>query len=105
VPIIEIHRLRLDRADVARLLQLRGAAMGRLRDQVPELWQADLVRLDDDVWLDIRTWSGPVDPARIGRAEERTAAIAEFESLITARLDHYSGERIHTTGTAWAAGR
>ena len=99
MPTIEIHRLRIDRANVARLQQLRGAAIRELRDQIPELWQADLVRLDDDVWLDIRTWSSPVDPARLAHAEQRTTAIGEFESLITARLGHHSGERIHTTGT------
>jgi hypothetical protein len=105
MPTIEIQRLRIDPTDIGRLQALRSAAMAELRAQIPELWQADLVRLHDDVWLDIRIWSRPVDPARISHVEERATAIAEFENLITERLGRDSGERIHTTGTAWAAGR
>jgi hypothetical protein len=63
------------------------------------------VRLDDDVWLDIQTSSKAVDPARIGVVAEGTDIIAEMHGLITAQLGHDRGERAHTTGTAWAAGR
>jgi hypothetical protein len=105
MPIIEIYRVRIDPANVARLLEIRGAAMAELRKQLPELWQADLVRLDHDAWLDIQTWNKAVDPACIGKAAQGTAIIAEMHGLITAQLGHDRGERAHTTGTAWAAGR
>jgi hypothetical protein len=104
MPIIEIHRFQIDPANVARLLEIRGAAMAEFRQQIPEFLQADLVRLDDDVWLDIQTWSKAVDPGRIDKAAERTVTIAEMYRLITAQLGHDSGERAHTTGTAWAWG-
>jgi hypothetical protein len=104
MPIIEIHRFKIDPANVARLLELRGPAMAEFRRQIPELLQADLVRLDDDVWLDIQTWTTAVDPGRIDKAAERTTTIAEMHRLITAQLGHDRGERAHTTGTAWAWG-
>jgi hypothetical protein len=98
---VEIHRIKIDPANVERILQIRGAAMVELQRQCPQLRQADLVRLGDDVWLDILTWSGPV----ISRATVQSPTHAEMLALITAELDHDQGERVHTTGTAWAAGR
>ena len=83
MPIIEIHRFKIDPANIARLLELRGPAMAEFRRQIPELLQADLVRLDDDVWLDIQTWTKAVDPGRIDKAAERTSTIAEMHRLIT----------------------
>jgi hypothetical protein len=103
--IIEVHRVRVGPANVARLLEVRTAALAEFREQVPELRQADLVRLGDDVWLDIRTWMNAVDPATVGRAAQRLPAYAEMQSLMSAQLGHDRGERVHTTGTAWAAGR
>jgi hypothetical protein len=102
---IEVYRVRVGSANVARLLEARGAALAEFREQVPELRQADLVRLDDDAWLDIRTWMKAVDPAIVGRAAQRLPAYAEMQSLMSAQLGHDRGERVHTTGTAWAAGR
>jgi hypothetical protein len=98
---VEIHRVRIDPANVERLLQVRGPAMVELQMQCPQFRQGDLVRLDDDVWLDILTWSGPV----ISRAAVQSPTHAEMRGLITAELGHDQGERVHTTGTAWAAGR
>ena len=34
--------------------------MAELRERLPALRQADLVRLEDGTWLDIRTWIGDV---------------------------------------------
>jgi hypothetical protein len=103
--IIEVYRVRVDPADVPRLLEVRGAALAEFREQFPELRQADLVRLDDDVWLDVRTWAKAVDPATVGRTAQQLPAYSEMQSLTRARLGHDRGERVHTTGTAWAAGR
>lgn len=68
MPLIEIYRAKIDPADVNRLLEIRADAVAEFQQQVPELLQADLVRLDDGVWLDILTWSVPVEEARISQA-------------------------------------
>jgi hypothetical protein len=103
--IIEVYRVSVGPADVARLLEVRGAALAELRERFPDLRQADLVRLDEDVWLDIRTWWKAVDPATVDRVAQRLPAYAEMQSLMRDRLGNDRGERVHTTGTAWAAGR
>jgi hypothetical protein len=105
MPIVEVYRVRIDPANVERLVAIREAAVAEFREQVPELLRADLVRLDDDRWLDILLWSGPVDPARIGEAAACTPTSAEMHSLIADELGHDRGELVHSTASAWAPAR
>jgi hypothetical protein len=103
--IIEIYRVKVDPADVERLLEIRAAAVAEFRQQVPELLHADLVRLDDDVWLDILRWSEPVDPDRLSAAAQCTPTAAEMHALIADELGHDTGELAHSTDTAWVSAR
>jgi hypothetical protein len=102
---IEIYRVRIDPASVERLLEIRGAAVAEFQGQVPELLRADLVRLDDEVWLDILVWSEPVDSERITKAAQRAPTSAEMHGLIADELSHDRGELVHSGGDAWAAAR
>jgi hypothetical protein len=103
--IIEIYRVRIDPASVPRVLEIHEAAVAEYQEQVPELLAAELVRLDDDVWLDILRWNGPVEPARIDAAAACTPTAAEFHALLADELGHDRGELVHSTGTTWAAAR
>jgi hypothetical protein len=47
--LIEIYRIKIDPADVERLLEIRVDAVAEFQQQVPELLQADLVRLEEGV--------------------------------------------------------
>jgi hypothetical protein len=105
VPTIEIYRVKIDPANVDRLLEIRAAAVAEFQEQVPELVRADLMRLEDDVWLDILAWSGPVDADRIEAAAQCTPTSAEMHSLIAAELGHERGELVHSTDSAWASAR
>jgi hypothetical protein len=71
----------------------------------PELLQADLVRLDDDVWLDVIVWSEPVDDERVADAACAGAATAEMHALITDVIGHDRGEIVQSTVSAWATAR
>jgi hypothetical protein len=102
---IEIYRARIDPANVERLLEIRDAAVAEFREQVPELLQADLVRLDGDTWLDILTWSEPVDPQRIEQAAACTPTSAEMHSLMDEVLAHDSGELVRSSSEAWSSAR
>jgi hypothetical protein len=101
MPTIEIYRVRVDPAKVARLLEIHDAAVTEYQEQVPELLGIDLVRLDDDVWLDIIRWSEPVDPERLAAVACAPAA-AEVHALLTDELGHDRGELVHSSGTPWA---
>ena len=103
MPTIEVYRAKIDPANVDRLLEIRAQAVAEFQEQVPELLQAELVRLDDDVWLDVLTWSAPVDDERIAQASQAAPAAAEMHRLITDVVGHDRGEIVHSTNDAWAS--
>jgi hypothetical protein len=105
MPILEIYRVRVDPANVDRLLEIHDAAVAEYQEQVPELLGIDLVRLDDDVWLDIIRWSEPVDEERIAAASACTPTAAELHALAGEELGHDRGELVLGSGQAWAPGR
>ena len=78
---LEVRKVRIDPANVPRVLELRRALLVR---------QADLVRLGDDLWLDVRIHT---DDAHVPEPVELRALIGEPLSV-------ERGERVHTTGTA-----
>jgi len=102
MPLIEIYRAKIDPANVDRLLEIRADAVAEFQQQVPELLGASLVRLEDDVWLDVLTWSAPVDGERISQAASAAPKSAEMHSLLTEILGHDVGEVAHSSGNAWA---
>lgn len=105
MPVIEIYRARIDPANVERLLAIRDAAVAEFQREIPELVQAELVRLDGDVWLDVLTWSEAVDEERIAQASQRTPAAAEMHGLMTEMLGHDRGEVVRSSAGARAGVR
>lgn len=105
MPMIEIYRARIDPGNVERLLEIRDAAVAEFREQVPELLQADLVRLDGDTWLDILTWTEPVDPERVEQAAACTPTSSEMHSLMQEVLAHDTGELVRSSSQAWSSAR
>ena len=101
--LIEIYRAKIDPANVDRLLDIRAEAVAEFQQQVPELLEASLVRLEDGLWLDILTWSAPVDDERISQAASAAPKSAEMHALITDVLAHDRGEIVHGSGNAWAS--
>jgi hypothetical protein len=105
VPTIEIFRVRIDPANVDRLLEIHDAAVAEFQQQVPELLGIDLVRLDDDVWLDIIRWSETADPERLAAASACTPTAAELHALMGEKVGHDRGELVHSAGQTWAPAR
>jgi hypothetical protein len=103
MPIIEIYRVRVDPANVERLLEIHDEAVAEYQEHIPELLGIELVRLDEDTWLDIIRWSGPVDTGRLEAACGPRAA--EVHALMADELGHDRGELVHGSGSAWAAAR
>ncbi len=77
MPLIEIYRAKIDPANEDRFLEIRADAGAEFQQQVPGLLQADLVRLEDGVWLDALTWSASVEEERISRGA--SAALKSVE--------------------------
>jgi hypothetical protein len=105
MPSIEIYRVRIDPARVERLREIRAAAVAEFKEQVPELLRAELVRVEDDVWLDVLLWSDTVDSERIAAAAQCTPISAEMHALIAEELGHDRGDLVHSTDGAWSRAR
>jgi hypothetical protein len=101
MPIVEIFRVRVDPANVERLLEIHDEAVAEYQEHIPELLGIELVRLDEDTWLDIIRWSEPVDPQRLEAACGPRAT--EVHALTADELAHDRGELVHASGSAWAA--
>jgi hypothetical protein len=100
--IVEIYRVKVDPAQVGRLLEIHDQAVAEYQQQVPELEGIELVHLDDETWLDIICWSAPADPQRLEAAACSPAA-AEVHEIMAQELAHDRGELVHGSGKAWAA--
>ena len=100
--IVEIYRVKVDPANVERLLEIHDQAVAEYQEQVPELDAIELVRLDDETWLDIIRWRAPADPQRLEAAACSPAA-AEVHEIMAQALAHDRGELVHSSGKAWAA--
>jgi hypothetical protein len=78
--------------------------VAEFQEQAPELLQADLVRLEDDVWLDVLFWSTPVDEQRISVAAAAAPKSVEMHGLISDVLGHDRGDIVHKHGKRMADG-
>jgi hypothetical protein len=105
MPMLEIYRAKIDPASVERLLEIRADAVAQFRQQAPELLRAELVHLQDDVWLDVLVWSTELDEERISQAAAAAPASVEMHGLIAGVLAHERGEIVHSTDGAWATPR
>jgi hypothetical protein len=85
--IVEIYRVKVDPAKVQRLLEIHDRAVAEYQEQVPELVGIELVRLDDETWLDIIRWSAPADPRRLEAAACSPAAV-EVHEIMAQELAH-----------------
>ena len=99
---VEIYRVKVGPTRVERLLEIDDQAVAEYQEQVPELERIELVRLDDETWLDIIRWSGPVNQQRLQAAAWHPAA-SEVHEIMAHELAHYRGELVHSSGKARAA--
>lgn len=96
---VQVYRATVDPANVARLLQVRPAAIAQAQAACPALLRAELVRLDERTWLDILTWD------RLGCAEKLMAVAAdipllgEMHALISEVIAVDAGELAHSTAS------
>jgi hypothetical protein len=104
MPIIEIYRVKVDPANVGRLLDIHDQAVAEYQELLPELEGIELVRLDDETWLDVIRWRAPVDAERLEAAACSPAA-AEVHEIMAQELAHDRGELVHSSGSAWTAAR
>jgi hypothetical protein len=64
---------------------------------VPALLRAELIRLDEETWLDVLTWSRPDGVDELMAKAEQLPLLGEMHSLIGDVLSVDMGELAHST--------
>ncbi|WP_020393060.1 hypothetical protein [Kribbella catacumbae] len=95
--VVQVFRAKIDPANVAQLLQLRPAAIAQAQAACQALLRAELVQLEDNVWLDILTWSDPAGPEQLMKHATQLPLLGEMHALVGEVLAVESGELAHST--------
>lgn len=94
---VQVFRATVDPANVARLLEVRPAAIAQARAACPALLRAELVRVDEHTWLDILVWDGPGGADALMARAADLPLLGEMHALVGEVLAIDTGELAHTT--------
>lgn len=95
--VVQVFRAKVDPANVTRLLQVRPEAISQAQAACPVLLRAELVRLDENTWLDILTWSEPDGAEQLMKQGADLPLLSEMHSLVGEVLSIDTGELAHST--------
>jgi hypothetical protein len=94
---VQVFRAIVDPANVARLLEIRPAAIAQAQAACPALVRAELVRLHGQTWLDILVWDGPGGPDALMAVAAELPLLGEMHALVGEVLAVDTGELAHST--------
>ncbi len=94
---VQVYRAKVDPANVARLLEVRPQAIAQAQAACPMLVRAELIRLDEQTWLDILTWSEPGAADKLMAVAGDLPLLGEMHALIGEVLAVDTGELAHST--------
>jgi hypothetical protein len=93
---MSVFRVRVPEESVARLLEVRSAAITEARRLCPGLVRAELVRLDDGAWLDVLMWSDADAEQRLMDRAAEFDAVAKMHELLLDEGEPMRGEIAHS---------
>ena len=93
---VQIIRAEVPAANVDGLLAVRDEAIAEAQRLCPSLIGAELVQLDDGVWLDILTWSEADGEASLMAQAEHFSAVAEMHGMFSDMHGSEVGRAWHT---------
>jgi hypothetical protein len=79
---VQVWKAKVSAGDVAELLAVRPAAIAEARRLCPALVRAQLVRVDDEIWLDVLTWSAPDGEEQLMANSENFDALHRMHSFL-----------------------
>jgi len=94
---LQIFRVRVPEESVPRLLEIRPAAIAEAQRLCPALLRAELVRLDDDNWLDVLTWSGADGEGQLMQRAAEFDAVSKMHDLLVDADEPLRGEIVHSS--------
>ena len=87
--ILRFDRFKADPTNAEELLARRNTLVAAVREAVPGLIEARLVRIDDETWIDMWRWDSRTNAqaaaarARAGNIPEAAAAFALTRDVVT----------------------
>ena len=93
---VQIIRTEVPAANVDGLLAVREEAIAEAQRLCPSLIGAQLVQLDDGVWLDILTWSEADGEAVLMAQAEHFSAVTEMHGMFSDMHGSEVGRAWHT---------
>ncbi|MDP9416403.1 MAG: hypothetical protein M3P48_00855 [Actinomycetota bacterium] len=94
---VQVFRAKIDPANVQRLRQIRPRAIAEAQRACPALVRAELVRLDEETWLDVLTWSAPDGDQQLMARAHGLAALGEMHGLVRDVVAVDKGELLTST--------
>ncbi|HXV93042.1 MAG TPA: hypothetical protein VD813_07075 [Pseudonocardia sp.] len=94
---VQVFRARVRPDRVEALTAIRPKAVEEARAACPELLHAELVRVDEETWLDILTWSSPDGLEVLMSRSAGLPALGEMHALIEEVAEVRLGELVHST--------
>ncbi|GAB6939030.1 antibiotic biosynthesis monooxygenase family protein [Isoptericola variabilis] len=88
---VELTRFRVPAARAGELLAARAGMVAAFATHRPGFLGAELVRLDDETWVDVVRWARPEDLAESRRRGADSPAVAAFFAPIAELLAAESG--------------
>lgn len=79
---VQVFKSRVRPDNVERLLAVRGPAIEEAQAACPELLAAQLVRVDEETWLDILTWKAADSGDRLMARAAELPLLQEMHGLV-----------------------
>ncbi len=79
---VQVWKAKVGQSDVEQLLAVRPDAIAEAKRLCPALVRADLMRVDDETWLDVLTWSAPDGEEQLMASVDKFDALHRMHSLL-----------------------
>lgn len=79
---VQVWKAKVAEGDVEQLLAVRPDAIAEAKRLCPALVRADLVRVDDETWLDVLTWSAPDGEEQLMASADNFDALHRMHRLL-----------------------
>ncbi len=93
---LQVIRTTVPAANVEPLLAIRAKAIAEAERLCPSLVGASLVQLDDEIWLDVLTWTEPDGESSLMSQAEHFTAVSEMHGLFSDMHSSETGPVRHT---------
>ena len=79
---VQVWKAKVGESDVEQLLAVRPDAIAEAKRLCPALVRAELIRVDNETWLDVLTWSAPDGEEQLMATADKFDALHRMHSFL-----------------------